>query len=132
MYCSSVFSVHYFGDDLPLIDADRITKLTRCDPNLGKVLHLIKEGWGMDGSVGVDENKPKDQKINVLNGIEEMKPYIQRRHELSVDEGCVLWGSRVVVPEKMRRDVLLLLHSTHVSHGNEHDQIISKGVRLVA
>ena len=86
----------------------------------------------MDGSVGVDENKPKDQKINVLNGIEEMKPYIQRRHELSVDEGCVLWGSRVVVPEKMRRDVLLLLHSTHVSHGNEHDQIISKGVRLVA
>ena len=111
---SSVFSVHYFGDDLPPIDSDRIVKLTRCDPVLGKVLHLIKEGWSMDESVGIDENKPKVQKRNVLNGIDEMKPYIQRRHELSVDKGCVLWGSRVVVPEKLRQDVLLLLHSTHM------------------
>ena len=36
-----------------------------------------------------------------------------RRDELSVEEGCVLWGHRVVVPEKGWSRVLEVLHEAH-------------------
>ena len=41
-------------------------------------------------------------------------PYYKHRAELSVDSGCLMWGARVVIPEKMRKDVLQLLHGTHM------------------
>ena len=28
----------------------------------------------------------------------ELKPFYHCRHELSVKDGCILWGSRVVIP----------------------------------
>ena len=34
--------------------------------------------------------------------------------ELSVDSGFVFWGSRVIIPSRMRKDVLRLLHVTHM------------------
>ena len=43
-----------------------------------------------------------------------MKPYFQRKSELSVHHGCVLWGSRVVVPPSGRTKVLEELHEAHV------------------
>ena len=94
----SVFSVHHVGDqvDRPLLDAERVAKLTRYDPELSKVVHMIKDGWS-----------DKDSS-------EKLKPYRDRRSELSVDNGCVLWGSRVIIPEKLRVDILDLLHSTHM------------------
>ena len=36
-----------------------------------------------------------------------------KRSELTVEGGCVLWGARVVVPEKFRRKLLNELHSNH-------------------
>lgn len=42
------------------------------------------------------------------------KPYSQRKLELSVKHGCVLWGARVVVPQKSREAILKQLHHTHL------------------
>jgi len=44
---------------------------------------------------------------------DEFKPYFQRKTELSVEEGCLLWGSRVVVPPQGRSKVLMELHEAH-------------------
>lgn len=41
------------------------------------------------------------------------KPYQQRKFELSVRDGCVLWGARVIIPIKGRDKILKLLHQTH-------------------
>nr|XP_055054019.1 uncharacterized protein K02A2.6-like [Misgurnus anguillicaudatus] len=41
------------------------------------------------------------------------KPYSQRKLELSVKDGCVLWGARVVVPQRSRKAILKQLHHTH-------------------
>ena len=41
------------------------------------------------------------------------KAYSQRRLELSVRDGCVLWGARVVVPKKGRATLLKHLHYTN-------------------
>ncbi len=42
-----------------------------------------------------------------------MKPYFNRRHELSLLQGCVLWGAQVIVPIQGRQKVLEELHDTH-------------------
>ena len=42
------------------------------------------------------------------------KAYHVRRTELSTESGCLLWGHRVVIPESLRKEVLTLLHSTHM------------------
>ena len=61
------------------VTAQDIRRWTDCDQLLSKVRGLIQHGW---------EN---------LGG-EEMKPYHRRYTELSVQDGCILWGYRVVVP----------------------------------
>ena len=43
----------------------------------------------------------------------EFRPYKQRATELSVQDGCVLWGSRVVVPKVGREIVTQILHEGH-------------------
>ncbi|XP_060118361.1 uncharacterized protein K02A2.6-like, partial [Heteronotia binoei] len=44
----------------------------------------------------------------------EFRPFASRRDKLSSHKGCILWGSRVVVPPPhMRKQVLEALHETH-------------------
>ena len=77
------------------ISTDQIRTWTRRDPLLSKVLSFIMRGW------------PKGE-IPA-----EMKPYWNRRTELSVEAGCLLWGTRVVVPPQGRSHALLELHAAH-------------------
>ena len=42
-----------------------------------------------------------------------MKPVNRRSGELSVEDGCLLWGSSVIVPPKGRKQVLQLLQEGH-------------------
>ena len=44
---------------------------------------------------------------------EKFEAYIRRKDELSIEEGCVLWGSRAVIPEKGRARVVRMLHEAH-------------------
>ena len=42
-----------------------------------------------------------------------LSPYIPRREELSLQDGCILWGSRVIVPPRLRPRLLEKLHMGH-------------------
>ena len=44
---------------------------------------------------------------------QELAPYVQRRLELGVEGGCLLWGCRVVVPPRGRKRALQMLHESH-------------------
>ena len=44
----------------------------------------------------------------------DLAPFFSRKDELSVENGCVLWGYRVVIPTKLRSPLLLELHDGHV------------------
>ena len=68
---------------------------TRTDLCLSKVLWFVQQGW--------PSTVP-----------EFVKPFSNRRSELSVEEGCVLWGIRVLVPKKLQGRVLDELHSNHL------------------
>ena len=120
----SVFSEHYFGDDLPMIESSKIREFTRRDRVLSRVLHLIKDGWVNqvpDDKMGHSGGAEEDDKV----GLDEMRPYTMRKSELSVDSGCVLWGSRVIIPTSQRKDVLRLLHATHM--GMSQTKALARG-----
>ena len=68
---------------------------TRKDPVLARVYDFTLHGWP---SVVVDPV---------------FQSYSPRKHELSVDQGCVLWGLRVVIPELYRVRLLDDLHQEH-------------------
>jgi len=89
-------SIYHFTyiEELPL-DARDIQEATRKDPVLSKVLDCVLSGWPNH----VDE--------------EELRPYFVRRHELSVEQGCLLWGLRVVIPPKYHERLLSELHEEH-------------------
>ena len=44
----------------------------------------------------------------------EFRPYRSKMNELTVEDGCVLWGGRVVIPPKLQGRVLDDLHLSHV------------------
>ncbi|XP_039605735.1 uncharacterized protein K02A2.6-like [Polypterus senegalus] len=77
------------------IHANQIAALTQKDPVLSRVLQWLLHGW--------PHEVPRDYFI----------PFANRRNELSTHKGCVLWGSRIVVPVLAQEDVLKLLHDSH-------------------
>ena len=76
------------------VTAAQIKNWTLKDPLLSQVLRCIKQGWP-----------------NQVNP--EMLAYWNKRTELSVMDDCILWGSRVLIPEPGRQHVLQELHGGH-------------------
>jgi len=80
-----VFSVKFLGDNIPVLVED-VTKATKVDPILSKVHQFVLNGWPGNS----DEIR------------EVFKPFYHRRDELSFEQGCVLWGARVVIPKMLK------------------------------
>ena len=72
-----------YVNELPITARD-IASATRKDSVLARVYDSTLHGWP---SVVADPM---------------LQPYFSRRHELSVDQGCVLWGLRFVILEAYR------------------------------
>ena len=90
------------GETILLLDtlskpmtAKQVKCLTDRDPLLSSVRRFTQQGW----------RYPKD---------ESLKPFYNRKEELSVQDGIVLWGSRVIVPQSGRASVLEVLHQGHL------------------
>ncbi|KAI2646093.1 Transposon Ty3-I Gag-Pol polyprotein [Labeo rohita] len=87
--------IFYFKEvDNSPVTAAQVKKHTRTDPVMSKVLDLVFRGE-------VGEMSPL------------LRPYMSRRSELTVESGCLLWGSRVIIPPPLRQRVLEELHSGH-------------------
>uniref|UniRef100_A0A5S6QMV4 RNA-directed DNA polymerase n=1 Tax=Trichuris muris TaxID=70415 RepID=A0A5S6QMV4_TRIMR len=83
-------------DDVTLLDARTVAKLTRKDPILSRLQHWVLHGWP-SGNQG-----------------DHFTQFIRRRDELTAVRGCLLlWGSRVVVPKHLQKDILEVLHHAH-------------------
>lgn len=76
------------------VTAENIKQWTSRDPVLSRVRDMLLQGWQFT-------NDP------------DFKPYQRRKDELSVHNGCVLWGSRVVVPPPGRVKITKELHEGH-------------------
>jgi hypothetical protein len=92
--CVEVMNHYCSVSDLPDINALDVARLTDRDPVLAKVKDFVMHGW----------KEVKDTDIAI---------FWRRKDELSVDQGCLVWGSRVVIPSKLRPAVLRMLHDQH-------------------
>lgn len=77
------------------IDAKIVQKKSNSDPIISMVIRWLKHGW--------------PEKVDG----ESFMPFTRRRNEMSVHKNCLLWGSRVVIPEVLRGGVLTMLHEGH-------------------
>ena len=78
----------------PVTNAE-IKRETQRENVLSRVLENVHNGWA----------SPLDNPL--------LKAFYNRKNELSIHRGCLMWGIRVVIPVKLRRQVLDLLHASH-------------------
>lgn len=79
---------------LPLTSAV-VKRETRRDPILSEVYDYTMTGWPANYS-------------------KEVRPYLQRKDEITAHQECLLWGMRVIIPKKCQRQVLQQIHEGHV------------------
>lgn len=84
-------------DTLPITHRD-LRKATRNDPILSKVLRYTLDGWPTH--LSTEES--------------DLKPFFRRRLEITVEQGILMWGMRIIVPYKGRNAIIDELHSGHI------------------
>lgn len=88
----TVFNLQQIGS-LP-VTAAKLAAATRNDKVLSRVYRYVTKGWPRQ----VDSS---------------LAPFAAKKMELTVEGGCVLWGIRVIIPNKWRERLLLELHRDH-------------------
>ena len=87
--------IHHLEAKVPDdLSPEAIAQETLSDPLLSRVLDWTASGW--------PESVPEEAAV-----------YAQKRDSLSIQQGCLLYQDRVVIPLSMRSSVLKLIHSTH-------------------
>ncbi|KAG7310777.1 hypothetical protein JYU34_003593 [Plutella xylostella] len=86
----------HFASDALLLDYNDLKKITQRDPLLSRVISYVKDGW------------PKETEIK------ELKPFFNRKNEIYIELGCLMWGHRVIIPSECRSKVLKELHDSHM------------------
>ena len=85
---------HLAVDRISLTACD-IAKATREDPLYGRVLNAVRTG----------EFDASDKSL---------KPFMSVKNSLHTDAGCIMFGSRVVIPTRQQSPLLFHLHHTHM------------------
>ena len=85
---------HLAVDRISLTACD-IAKATREDPLYGRVLNAVRTG----------EFDVSDKSL---------KPFLSVKNSLHIDAGCIMFGSRVVIPTRQQSPLLFHLHHTHM------------------
>ncbi|UYV83362.1 K02A2.6-like, partial [Cordylochernes scorpioides] len=86
-----------YVEDLPVTAAE-IGVETKKDEVLSVVKRYTQQGW--------------PERVG-----EHLRPYFQRKLELTMDGECLLWGMRVIIPSSLRKNMLSCLHETHSGMG---------------
>ena len=63
------------------VTARQIQECTRKDPQLAPIVQFVQQGW-----------------LNVCSDPDRFAPYFDKRSELLIHGGCLLWGNRVIIP----------------------------------
>ncbi len=77
------------------VTSTQIKQWTRQDPVLSQILTFVLTGWPSECHK------------------EDWKPYFRLKAELTVLDGCLLWGNRVIIPRKGEDAALTELHAGH-------------------
>lgn len=92
------FSFNFFNysNSIPL-SLKVIANETKDDRLLPRISEFVRFGW------------PEKAKKDV-----ELCPFYRLRYSLELNDGCLYYANRIVIPEKLKEDCLKLLHKEHV------------------
>lgn len=85
--------LNFLIDQIPISSTQVISEI-RTDSVLSKVFLYVRDGWPEIVS-------------------EEVKPYKNRAMELSIDNNLLMWGYRLLIPFKLRVQLLEEIHGSH-------------------
>jgi transposase InsO family protein len=94
--CGDVVLLINHIEDNTTLSVKLIKLWTQKDLTLCKVYKLLCDGW--PGDLDIEQS---------------LQPYAARKDELSIEDGCILWGNRVVIPPNGQKRVLDELHTAH-------------------
>ena len=97
-----VCTIRMISQQMKPLDADLVKKETAKDPVLTNVMRYVREGWPPQNKLSEDTS----------HGCS-IKDFYKAAESLSVVNGCLLYGSRVVIPQSLQQQVLQLLHIGH-------------------
>lgn len=90
--------LHCIKESSVPIDCEQVKVETQKDKLLKKVYNFVMYGWP-----------------NFLSGEDrDLQAFYQRRDELTVEMGVIMWGYRVVVPKSLQEFILKELHVSHM------------------
>ena len=81
--------------DTTPVTSQKIATWTKRDTVLSQVLDMTRRG--------IFPQHPSD----------DLKPYVTRKNDLSIQDDVLLWGNRVIIPPPERQILLEKLHQTH-------------------
>ena len=79
-------------DGMRLTATDIATEMVK-DPVLSQVYQYVLGGWHAQKGMS-----------------DKLKLFYQRRNQLSTNQGCLLWGTRVIIPDSLRSRLLKELY----------------------
>jgi len=87
-------------DDLPISDArlNSLRKATACDANLQILMSTVLGEWP-----STEDGVPQ-----------EIKSYFSCREDITVQNGLLFKGKRIVVPTQLRKEMMEKIHSSHL------------------
>ena len=88
---------HMMEEVAEVVELRQVRSCTSRDPVLSQVMRFLQTEW--------PERLP--------SGSEDLLPFFRRRDELSLQDGCILWGCRLIVPAQLHSQVLVMLHDGH-------------------
>lgn len=78
------------------LDNKVIAKETRKDKLLSRILLYIRNGWPKRGVIESD-----------------VRAFETRKDELYIEQDCIMWGYRVIIPSRLKTVILKELHASH-------------------
>lgn len=88
--------LNFVSDNVPCLTEGEVRVGTEKDHILRSIYKYIEYGWPSE------------------NITEEERPYYNRKRDLYIDKGCIMWGYRVVIPDCLKIDILRELHISHM------------------
>lgn len=92
---STVCTIKFISRQLNPMDTGVLAKESQKDPVISAVMRYVREGWP-----------------HTTNS-KEVSHYKKLEDSLTTESGCLLFGSRIVIPDRLREQVLQLLHLGH-------------------
>ena len=88
----TIYTVQAFSQQLQFMDRELLAKESSKDPVISTTMPYVKEGW--PHTINSDQIHKK----------------LKLANSLSTENGCLLMGARTVIPDRLRGQVLELIH----------------------